>query len=205
VLFHYAHPPELAVLRRWIEQIAAAGFDVVRTGAVPTSASPAFEAAGFDLVQTLVLLEHTGLADVDRPDRRTGRLHDRDHEEAAAVDLAAFGRPWAVDATGIRDVRSATVTHRARRLDDHGRLTAFAVSGRDRHDGFLQRLAVHPEWQHRGIGRALTLDSLRWMRRKRVHRALVNTHVGNEAARALYGSVGFVALPDPLIVYEHRS
>lgn len=202
MLFHYAHPPAVVVLQAWMGQIAAAGFTTVRTGAVPSSAAPVFEAAGFTGVQTLVLLEHTALDEVDRPRARRQRLDASAHEQAATIDLAAFGRPWAVDPLAIVDIRRATVAHRARRIDVHRQMAAYAVSGRDGRDGFLQRLAVHPDVQHRGLGRALTLDSLRWMRRRRVRRALVNTHTENEAARALYDRVGFYALPDPLIVFE---
>ena len=47
-------------------------------------------------------------------------------------------------------------------------------------------------------------DALRWMARWRVQRALVNTHVGNEAALALYHRFGFTDLGDRLHVLERR-
>jgi ribosomal protein S18 acetylase RimI-like enzyme len=51
---------------------------------------------------------------------------------------------------------------------------------------------------------ALVADSLRWMARWRVNRALVNTHTGNTAALALYHGLGFSDLGDRLHVYERR-
>ena len=51
---------------------------------------------------------------------------------------------------------------------------------------------------------ALVSDALRWMARWRVQRALVNTHVGNTAALALYHRFGFTDLADRLHVYERR-
>jgi ribosomal protein S18 acetylase RimI-like enzyme len=47
-------------------------------------------------------------------------------------------------------------------------------------------------------------DSLRWMARWRVHRALVNTHVGNAAALSLYHRFGFEDMAERLHVYERR-
>jgi ribosomal protein S18 acetylase RimI-like enzyme len=201
-LFHRGTPPPADVVAGWADSLFHAGWHAVRTGAVPVRAAPAFEAAGFDVAQTLVLLEHTDLHRTESPAPRTRRLTRRTRGQAAVVDRAAFASPWAIDETSIEDICSATARHRLRRIDLDGRLAGFAVSGRERHDGFLQRLAVHPLDQGRGAGRALTLDALCWMRRRGARRALVNTHSDNGAALALYRSVGFRTLPDPLIVFE---
>ena len=89
-------------------------------------------------------------------------------------------------------------------LFDASPLYKYAISGRDGKNGYLQRLAVSPEHQHRGHGATLVCDAVRWMARWRVQRALVNTHVGNDAALALYHRVGFTDLEDRLHVYERR-
>ena len=44
------------------------------------------------------------------------------------------------------------------------------------------------------------LDSLRWLRRWRADRCLVNTQVGNDAALTLYTDIGFRAQPEGLSV-----
>ena len=67
-------------------------------------------------------------------------------------------------------------------------LVAFAISGAASGQGYLQRLAVAPEHQGRGHGRALVVDALAWMAARRLSHALVNTAVGNErGARSLRG------------------
>ena len=66
----------------------------------------------------------------------------------------------------------------------------------------LQRLAVDHTAQRQGHGRQLTLDSLRWMQRRRLDSAVVNTGITNEAALALYESVGFRPLADRLVVMQ---
>ena len=101
-------------------------------------------------------------------------------------------------------MRSATPRHRARAIRADSSLVAYAISGRDGKNAYIQRLAVSPDHQHQGHGTALVGDALRWMARWRVQRALVNTHVGNDAALALYHRFGFTDLADRLHVYERR-
>jgi ribosomal protein S18 acetylase RimI-like enzyme len=83
-----------------------------------------------------------------------------------------------------------------------GPIVAFAISGAAGGQGYLQRLAVLPEHQRHGHGRALTVDSLAWMRRRRLGHAVVNTGIDNEAARSLYESLGFRLLSDRLVVMQ---
>jgi ribosomal protein S18 acetylase RimI-like enzyme len=76
----------------------------------------------------------------------------------------------------------------------------YAVTGMTGDMGYLQRLAVDPDDAGRGIGRALVLDGLGWLRARGAVQALVNTQVDNERALGLYRSVGFRLLPTGLHV-----
>ena len=64
--------------------------------------------------------------------------------------------------------------------------------------GYLQRLAVHPDHQRAGLGGALVVDGLRWLRRWGAKEVLVNTQEGNEPAVRLYEALGFQLRPDGL-------
>jgi ribosomal protein S18 acetylase RimI-like enzyme len=207
VLYNQSRLPTPSEIIGWITDLRNAGYDTIRTGALGVQAGARFERLGFESVQTLVLLEHTAINSVAVPSKSSAtpvRLATDHDGEASKVDVAAFGPGWCIDRVGIGDVRSATPRHRARAILAEGKLVAYAISGRDGRNGYIQRLAVLPERQHRGYGSALVGDSLRWMARWRVNRALVNTHVGNEAALALYHRLGFVDLSDRLHVYERR-
>jgi len=58
---------------------------------------------------------------------------------------------------------------------------------------------------NRGIGRALTLDGLHWLRRRGSKQAFVNTQDDNERALALYLDLGFLAEPQPLLVLARTA
>ena len=52
----------------------------------------------------------------------------------------------------------------------------------------------------RGLGAALVVDGLRWLRRWGAKEVLVNTQEGNDAAVRLYERLGFRLQPDGLAV-----
>jgi len=208
VLYNQTRLPTPADILGWLEELRKVGYDTVRTGALGPQAGDRFERLAFEPIQSLMLLEHTTLSSVVKlPNKGAApavRLPTSADRDASRVDVAAFGPGWCIDRVGIGDVRSATPRHRALivRVDDE--IVGYAISGRDGRNGYLQRLAVSPSHQHQGHGATLVTDALRWMARWRVQRALVNTHVGNDAALALYHRLGFTDLVDRLHVYERR-
>lgn len=204
VLYNQSRLPTPSDILTWIGELRVAGYDTVRTGALGVQAGARFQRLGFETIQSLVLLQHTSINAAATSSGGTVRLAPDDDGEASRVDVAAFGAGWCIDRIGIGDVRSATPRHRARcvRIDDV--IVAYAITGRDGRNGYIQRLAVSPTHQKQGHGAVLVADSLRWMARWRVQRALVNTHVGNDAALALYHRFGFTDLSDRLHVFERR-
>ena len=64
----------------------------------------------------------------------------------------------------------------------------------------LQRLAVDPDVQGRGLGRALVIDSLAWLATKGATEVLVNTQEVNARALRLYVDLGFEELSERLLV-----
>lgn len=200
VMYQQHRLPSLADLQRWAEELRAAGFTRMRTTALATTAALRVETAGFHMIQDLVLLEHLAPRDVPTPTVATHRLLVGHHGAASAVDRAAFGDDWALETVAVGEVCAATPRHRGRGTGSP--LTGYAISGRDGKQGFLQRLAVAPEAQGQGLGRALVQDSLQWLGRWRVQQVLVNTPVDNEPALHLYQSLGFRRMSERLRVFE---
>jgi ribosomal protein S18 acetylase RimI-like enzyme len=201
VMYQQVRPPTTADLERWSDQLAQMGFARLRTSALATAAARRVELAGFHTIQELVLLQHDEPRTAARPRTSTSRLLTDRQAEAARIDRAAFGAEWSLDASAIDDVRHATPAHRARTAGGTA-FQAYAITGRDARQGFLQRLAVAPEHQGQGLGTALVQDSLRWSGRWRADRVLVNTPTTNLVALALYERLGFHRLTERLRVYE---
>ena len=101
-----------------------------------------------------------------------------------------------------RCIAGTTPAHRARRVVIDGTTVAFCMSGAAGRSGYLQRLAVDPQHQRRGIASLLVADALGWMRRRGLFDAVVNTGVENRAALALYERFGFRQRPEVLVIAE---
>src|SRR5439155_23116344 len=116
----------------------------------------------------------------------------------------AFEPFWRLDDAGLDEAVAATPHARFRVAvtgpAEDSPVIGYAITGRAGRRGYLQRLAVHPDQQRRGLGTLLVDDALRWLRRWRAERAVVNTQMGNEKALALYERCGFVREPSRLSV-----
>jgi ribosomal protein S18 acetylase RimI-like enzyme len=184
--------PSIGFLRRCLHQLAAQGYATVITSALAPAEQAAFSAVGFEEQERLRLLSHDLVHLPAAPEVPHRRARAADRPAVLAIDTVAFPPFWQLDGVGLDEALGATPASRFRvALDDRGRVVAYAVSGRSRGQGYLQRLAVDPAHRRGGIGRALALDGLRWMRRRGVDRAVVNTQYGNEAALCLYLALGF--------------
>ena len=216
VLFQQQRLPSLADISRWEAHLGQVGYHTIRTGAVAAAAALRLEGAGYEVVQELVLLQHDHpeavAARAPRGARGTRRVGAAEYPAASEVDCAAFAAGWRLDTEAVADVCHATPRHRARGVaaaaaaaapgSPPDAFDAYAITGRDARQGFLQRLAVRPAVQGHGLGRMLVEDSLRWLARWRVQRVLVNTPADNAAALALYERTGFHRLGERLRVYE---
>ncbi len=205
-----AGTPSVDFLHRCLDSLAARGFTRVVTSALAPAEQGSFVTLGFEEFERLHLLSHN-LSDIPRPSREAAQLLHRgrtaDWPAVLAVDASAFAPFWRLDASGLAEAIEATPVARFRVAAPRrgaSPVLAYAVTGLSGTQGYLQRLAVHPDHRRRGLGRALGLDGLRWLRRKGMSEAVVNTQMGNDAALALYLSLGFRHEPIQLSVLHRR-
>jgi ribosomal protein S18 acetylase RimI-like enzyme len=205
-----AGAPSVDFLHRCLDTLAARGFTEVVTSALAPAEQGGFRSLGFEEYERLHLLSHN-LQDIGRPSREAERLLRRgragDWPAVLDVDAGAFAPFWRLDAGGLREAIDATPVSRFRVASPGRRadaVLAYSVTGLSGTQGYLQRLAVDPTHRRRGLGRALGLDGLHWLRRKGVGEAVVNTQLGNEPALALYLSLGFRMEPMQLSVLHRR-
>ena len=183
-----------------LDWLQARGYRSVVTSALSAAECPGFLRAGFELHEELDLLAHDlgGLPSVPRGLRRARR---RDRPEVIEVDTVSFPPFWRLHDGGLEEALAATPSVRFRVAGkSREALAGYAIAGRGGDTGYLQRLAVHPAARGRGLGRALVVDALVWLRRRGASQALVNTQRTNEGARALYQACGFTLLPEGLSV-----
>ncbi len=78
-------------------------------------------------------------------------------------------------------------------VDAGGQVGAFCIVWTDivNRVGLFEPVGTHPDFQRRGLGRAVMLEGLRRLRERGMHRAIVSTIEGNEAGIKLYEAVGF--------------
>lgn len=194
-------PPNLVALA--VGRARDRGYDEVVTPALPRGEWRPFVDVGFTVREELHLLAHDLL---DLPDRRgVGGEHQlrrvlrRDRDRVLAVDGSAFDPFWRLDADALEDAVRATPSTRFR-MERSGR--GYALTGRAGDRGYIQRLAVDPRAEGAGLGSALLVDGLVWLRRWRAREALVNTQTGNTRAIALYERLGFRRRAEGLAVLE---
>ena len=192
-------PSTLARIR---DRLLRDGFSAVVTAAVGPTERRVLEADGFALHELLHLLCHDlGPSLPDPPGRHLSirRARRRDRDEVLDVDGATFDDFWRLDRHGLAEAIEATPTSRIRVVRDI-RVVAYAVAGRAGSQGYLQRLAVDPSVQGRGLGTALVSDALHWLRRRGATTVWVNTQEANQRALALYSKTGFRAAGHQLTV-----
>ncbi len=195
-----APPPSGDAIAHAVDVATLRGYRDVVTSALGPTEQRAFLATGFHVRERLHLLSR-GVREVpprlDAPLRK-GRRGDR--AAVAAVDATAFRPFWHLDEVGLADALAATPASRLTVATVDGEVVGYAISGRAGRRGYLQRLAVDPARRGAGLGSALVVDGLRWMRRWGADQALVNTQTDNEAALALYLALGFRLEPGGLAV-----
>ena len=201
-----ALPPDGAAVRHCIDLLRGRGVDEVVTGALARAEVPGFVDAGFVVREHLHLLVHdlSTLPRAPATGVRLRRARRADRPQVLAVDEAAFDTFWHLDEPALADALDATPSRRFRVAVDP-EVRGYLITGRSAGRGYLQRLAVDPPQQRRGIATALVLDGLGWLARHGASQAIVNTQEHNLDALALYARLGFRREPHGLAVLARST
>ena len=205
--------PDTPILQSWIETLSSWGYDSVRTSPLAPIAATALSAVGFNTSQRLTLLERTDvgptIVEHPLPSLRSrfplSRMPDSSLVEAILrIDRAAFGDEWMMDHETFREALYATRRARIFVSLVEGEISGFVIAGITDSYGFIQRLAVHPDFQRRGDASSLVQNSLAWIHLRGCRSTVVNTEVSNAAALSLYERNGFVPLDYNLAVMDRQ-
>jgi GNAT superfamily N-acetyltransferase len=191
--FHGKDTPSGRSIERLLARLQREGYREVVTNALGPSASLPLVDAGFAVRGRLHLLTHD-LEALPPGSGCTRRASRADRPAVLAADEAAFDEFWHFDALALQEAVRATPRSHIR-VTTRDNTVGYGLFGRAGSAGYVQRLAVAPPAQHRGLGRALLTDGLRWLRTRGAQRVFVNTQEDNERALALYLQAGFMQLP----------
>lgn len=144
----------------------------------------------------------TQTIDVDGLQIAIGHATDADIEALAALwERAGLTRPWndphADIALARRGPHSTILVAR-----DGERIAGSAMVGHDGHRGWVYYLAVEPDLQGRGLGRALLRAVEDWLRARAIPKLMLLVRPDNEKVRGFYASEGYVE--EPRIVFSRR-
>lgn len=144
----------------------------------------------------------TQTIDVDGLQIAIGHAIDADTEALAALwERAGLTRPWndphADIALARRGPHSTILVAR-----DGERIAGSAMVGHDGHRGWVYYLAVEPDLQGRGLGRALLRAVEDWLRARAIPKLMLLVRPDNEKVRGFYASEGYVE--EPRIVFSRR-
>lgn len=109
-------------------------------------------------------------------------------DDLALLDAATFDPLWHF---GRRDLFELLMRGRMQVAWWKGQMVGYnAVCANNSNEGQLARLAVHPQFQGRGIGRALLSDAIRYAAGE-FSVLVLNTQINNNRSQTLYRDMGF--------------
>lgn len=145
--------------------------------------------------------------DVDGLQIAIGHATDADIEALAALwERAGLTRPWndphADIALARRGPHSTILVARDGGRTEGEGIFGSAMVGHDGHRGWVYYLAVEPDLQGRGLGRALLRAVEDWLRARAIPKLMLLVRPDNEKVRGFYASEGYVE--EPRIVFSRR-
>jgi ribosomal-protein-alanine N-acetyltransferase len=127
-------------------------------------------------------------------------LRDSDIDPLIELDHKAFLGIWSNPRDELLEAfKSASI---ATVLEFEDKLIGYQISTASAWGAHLARLAVHPDYQGKGIGNAIVTDLMQQVRKRGYHRLTVNTQADNLRSLSLYRRLGFMETGDRYPVLE---
>ncbi len=164
-------------------------------------------AGGFQLAEQVIFLELTPLRPGMRVLADPGSLVSLadasllDLKPLAMLDGVSFKPLWHLPE---KELAALMLAGRIRVARKDGQLVGYSAASLNPPTAHIARLAVHPAFQSRGIGRALLSDSLNIAMEDGCGRIVLNTQRSNVRSQQLYRSMGFRPTDQKMTVYTRR-
>jgi ribosomal-protein-alanine N-acetyltransferase len=165
-------------------------------------AEPYLKAYGFKRLTDVVTLVKfdRALPRTDVSDVYVRQASDADIPTVAAVDRSAFTPHWWHSEFSL--LRRAAVSSRFVVAEVGDQVAGYAEGDLLQHTAHINRIAVHPAYQGRGIGASLLQNILHTFWQLGAERITLNTQADNHYSLRLYRRFGFEPTGDAVTAWE---
>jgi ribosomal protein S18 acetylase RimI-like enzyme len=164
--------------------------------------APLLLQSGFKHTNDVIFLECHGdappLVPLERGHIRLMRSEDL--PIVAEIDRRSFNLIWQHSLDILR--KAVQLAAISTVIECDGQPVGYQVSTASIYSGHLARLAVAPEWQGHGMGKALVSDLLHRFNQRGMSRVSVNTQADNEQSLQIYQRLGFHQTGSRYPVYQ---
>ena len=183
------------------EDITRAGGACVAAIAMQTWFQRILQDSGFESHQRIVMLEwqYQPLAGGEADGIRIRGMTEADLPAVQNVDAASFDHLWQNSLETLR--RAFTQSLLATVAETESGIVGYQISTGGSQRAHLARLAVHPVWQRRGVGRALLKELFSKLVNNGIYKLSVNTQSDNMVSLRLYQRMGFTRTGEQYPVY----
>ena len=205
----FACSGELALKDSWKSLWEVARENLSAKGGITSAAittqdwfAPLLESSGFSVEQHIVILEHDTRSlppFSPHPGIQIRPMTTADLPAVVDVDNQAFVPLWQNSMDALQ--RALSQAGRATVAVTKDGIVGYEISTHNPFGGHLARLAVKPDSQGHGIGRALVHELLKESSKAGLSKFTVNTQSDNKASLSLYKSLGFKPAREEYPVY----
>lgn len=200
-----------ALLRAALDHGGDRGFKSLITRPLSIAQAVAYLAVGFEPFREITIFDVAVTAPLRvkpalvLPEGVTLRgLRPGDTGKVLSLDSRCFDDFWSLDRYTLAGIAHAADVNTLHLAMAEARLAGYAIAGVTAGRGYLQRLGVDPEYQGRGLGKALATWTVWWMSRNGASLITVNTQSDNERASRLYRSLGFRQAGAEKFLFAHE-
>jgi len=196
--------PDYAWSMLWLvakAEIARAGGATVAAIAIQPWFQQLLAANGFENRQQIVMLEwrYQPWAEREADEIQIRRMNESDLPDVEITDRASFHPLWQNPLGTLKRAYEQALF--ATVAENENGIVGYQLTTGSGQRAHLARLAVHPEVQGHGVGKALLIDLFSKLMRNGITRLTVNTQSDNNVSLCLYQKMGFVRTGEQYPVY----
>ena len=159
--------------------------------------------AGYEEVRRLQVMERPLGVEIERERSKVKVAEPPPWDRLLEIDEAAFEGFWRMSIEGLQEASHSTATSVVLTAMDSDYVGGYAIVGSQWGTAYLQRIAVDPASEGKGIGTDLVRAAVAWARSTPAATIVLNVRSSNTRAIALYERCGFRSTGVSLRILRH--